>query len=231
MDVAPPHNNNSRELLQRSIEAGLQFVPGIGGALAVTFVTAVTWRLNQKREEWLEDLATGVEELRQRLADVDLDTLVSDPRFSDAVVLAARMVEHTSQAEKLDALRNAVLNSVGPDAPDADTQAIFMNLVDRFTPSHLRLLALWDNPRSWFASHDIPELQAGFASSRTVTVEVGLPEMAGRQQFYVLVWSEIKAAGLTIGADLGGLVSPTSLMDKLTSDLGSQFLKFISSPS
>ena len=67
MDTTPPGNSNSRELLQRAIEAGLQFVPGIGGALAVTFVTAVTWRLNQKREEWLTALAEGVEDLRQQL--------------------------------------------------------------------------------------------------------------------------------------------------------------------
>jgi hypothetical protein len=28
----------------------------------------------------------------------------------------------------IDALRNAVLNSAAPDAPDADTQAMFLNL-------------------------------------------------------------------------------------------------------
>ena len=39
-----------------------------------------------------------------------------------------------------------MLNSALPGAPDADTQAIMMNLVDGFTSSHLRLLALWDNP-------------------------------------------------------------------------------------
>jgi hypothetical protein len=228
MDTTPPHNSNARELVQRATEAGLQFVPVVGGALAVTFVTAVTWQLNKRREEWLKDLAEGVEELRQRLGDVDLDSLVSDPRFVDAVVSATRTVEHTSQAEKLTALRNAVLNSVGPDAPDADTQAMFMNLVDRFTPSHLRLLALWDNPRAWFSSHNIREPSG---SSRTATVEAGLPELAGRQQFYVLVWSELQAAGLSNGANLGGLVTSAALMDKLTSDLGSQFLKFISAPS
>jgi hypothetical protein len=33
-------------------------------------------------KEWLENLAEEVEELRQSLGDVDLGTLVSDPRFS-----------------------------------------------------------------------------------------------------------------------------------------------------
>jgi hypothetical protein len=78
------------------------------------------------------------------------------------VVNATRTVEHTHQAEKIDALRNAVLNSVATDAPDADTQTIIMNLIDRFTPSHLRLATLWDDPPGWFASHGIPQPQAAF---------------------------------------------------------------------
>jgi hypothetical protein len=91
-------------------------------------------------------------------------------------VTATRTVEHTHQAEKIQALRNAVLNSVSPDAPDADTQAIMFDLIDRFTPSHLRLSTLWDDPPAWFASHGIAQPQAAFATSRTVTVEAGLPE-------------------------------------------------------
>jgi hypothetical protein len=34
---------------------------------------------------------------------------------------------------------------VAPGAPGADTQAIILTLVDRFTPSHLRLVTLWDD--------------------------------------------------------------------------------------
>ena len=123
------------------------------------------------------------------------------------MVSATRTVEHTHQAEKIEALRNAVLNSVAPGAPDADTQAIILNLIDRFTPSHLRLLTLWDDPPAWFASHGIPQPQAAFATSRTVTVEAGLPEMRGRKDFYLLIASELKTAGM-LTADLAGWFSP-----------------------
>jgi hypothetical protein len=60
--------------------------------------------------------------------------VVDNDLFVDAVVTATRTVEHTHQEDKISALRNAVLNSVAPGAPDADTQAIFLNFVDRFTP-------------------------------------------------------------------------------------------------
>ena len=143
-------------------------------------------------------------------------------------MVASRTIEHTHQASKIEALRNAVLNSVAPDAPDADTQAIMLNLVDRFTPSHLRLITLWDNPPAWFASRDIPQPQAWGATSRAVTVQAGLPEMQGRQDFWMIAASELMAAGLMTNVNLAVSVTPPSLMSRLTTDFGRQFVKFIS---
>jgi hypothetical protein len=134
MDTAPPGKSTSREIVERIGEAALGSVPLVGAALAVSFVTALGWRLEQRREKWFTQLAEGLEELRQRVEDLDLETLADNDLFVDAVVTATRTVEHTHQEDKISALRNAVLNSVAPDAPDADTQAIFLNLIDRFTP-------------------------------------------------------------------------------------------------
>jgi hypothetical protein len=78
-----------------------------------------------------------------------------------------------------------------PACPDADTQAIFLSLVDRFTPSHLPLLTPWDDPPAWFASHGLTPPEAGMAGSRTQTMEAGLAEMKGRKDFYLLIASEL----------------------------------------
>jgi hypothetical protein len=229
MDTTPPGRSTGREIVARAAEAALGTVPLAGNALAVTFVTALNWRLEQRREKWFTELAEGVEELRERVDDLDFETLADDDRFVDAVVAATRTVEHTHQEDKISALRNAVLNSVAPDAPDADTQAIFLNLIDRFTPSHLRLVTLWDDPPAWFASHGLAPPEAGFAASRTQTVEAGLPEMQGRKDFYGLIASELGSAGM-LTAGLSGMVSVSSLMDRLTTDFGRQFVRFIRPP-
>lgn len=228
MDTTPPGKSTSRELVERVVEAGLGSVPLAGNALAVTFVTAVNWRLNQRREEWFTELADGVEELRQRVDGLSLDDLADKDLFVDAVVSATRTIEHTHQAEKVKALRNAVLNSVSPDAPDADTQAIFLSLVDRFTPSHLRLLALWDNPPAWFESTGLPLPTS--SGNRAATVEAGLPEMRGRGDLIVRVADELHDARL-LGANLTGMVSPQGMMQRLTTEFGRRFLRFISPPA
>jgi hypothetical protein len=191
MDTTPPGKATGREIVERVVEAALGSVPVAGAGLAVTFITVLGWRLEQRRQEWFTKLAEGVEELRGRVGDLDFETLAENDLFVDAVVTATRTVEHTHQEEKITALRNAVLNSVALDAPDADTQAMFLALVDRFTPSHLRLLTLWDDPPAWFARHGLTPPQAGIAGSRTQTVEAGLLELRGRQGFYRLLAADL----------------------------------------
>src|SRR2546430_380405 len=137
METTPPGNSTGREIIERAAEAALGSVPVIGATLAVTFVTTLGWRLEERRQKWFTELAEGVEELRQRMDGLSVEALAGNDVFTDAVVMATRTVEHTHQAEKIQALRNAVLNSVAPGAPDADTQAVnILTLVDRFTPSH-----------------------------------------------------------------------------------------------
>jgi hypothetical protein len=216
-------------VVERAVEAGLNFVPGVGGALAVAFVTAVNWSLNERREKWLAGLAEAVEDLRQRMAAADFSDLASNQKFIDAIVSATRTADQTHQEEKLEALRNAVVNSAGDDAPDADTHAVLLGLLDRLTASHLRFLTMWDDPSAWFAARQLTPPQAGMAGSRMQTVDAGLPEMRGRQDFITMLSNDLNSAGL-MRAGISGMVSPTSLMDRLTSDLGRSLVQLISQP-
>jgi hypothetical protein len=230
METTPPGKSKGREIVERTIEVGLNFVPGVGGALAVAFVSAVSWQLNQRREEWLSELAEAVEDLRERIGDASFETLAENSLFVDAVVTTTRAIDHTHQEEKIAALRNAVLNSVAPDAPDADTQAMFLNLVEQFTPSHLRLLTMWNDPGAWFALHGLTPPAGALAGAMAEVVEAGLPEMKGRQEFYGLVVADLNASGL-FAAELSGLLGAAALMRPLTNRIGRQFVEFISPPA
>jgi hypothetical protein len=229
MDTKPPANSTAREIAERTVEALLNAVPLAGGTLAVVFVAAAGHKLRRRRDEWFRELAEVVEQLSQR--GLDPETLADNDLFVDAVVSTTRVIEHTHQEEKIEALRNAVLNSVAADAPDADTQAIFLNLLDRYTPSHLRLLALINDPPAWFASRGITMPQPAIAGNRFQAVEAGLPEMAGRREFCNLLVGELSAAGLLKVDTIGGMVSPHAVMDSLTTALGRQFLRFVTPPA
>lgn len=88
MDTSPPGKSTGREIVERIGEAALGSVPLVGAALAVTFVTALGWRLEERREKWFTQLAEGVEDLRGRIEDLDLEKLADNPVFVDAVVTA-----------------------------------------------------------------------------------------------------------------------------------------------
>jgi hypothetical protein len=228
VDTEPPAAGTAREVAERTAEALLNLVPIAGGTLAVLFSALAGRKLQKRRDAWLRELA----EVVQRLSDHGLDpeALADNDLFVDAVVTTSRMIEHTHQEEKVQALRNAVLNSVAPDAPDADTQAIFLDLLDRFTPSHLRILTYLDDPPGWFKSHGLQPPQGIMAGSRLLGVKAGLPEMAERDDFVNLLVSELGRAGFLKVSTLSGMVSGSAIMDALTSEFGKQFLRYVTVP-
>jgi hypothetical protein len=68
---------------------------------------------------------------------------------------------------------------VVPDAPDADTQQLLFDTIDRFTPTHVRMLKLLSDPPGWFEHHGIqgPNIYAG---SKTHIIQAGMPELVSR---------------------------------------------------
>lgn len=89
--IGPQQTNRGREIAERAVGAGLNFVLVVGSALAVTFVTALNWKLNER----LGELAEAVQELGEQFDGIDPAKLPDNPLFVDAVVSAARTVEHT----------------------------------------------------------------------------------------------------------------------------------------
>ena len=65
MESKPPGKGAGREIAERAVEAGLNFVPVVGSALAVTFVAALNWKLNERRDQWL-DRSYGASESESR---------------------------------------------------------------------------------------------------------------------------------------------------------------------
>jgi hypothetical protein len=68
------------------------------------------------------------------------------------------------------------------------------------------------------------------SGSRTQIVEAGLPELRNQRDFYLKLGDELKSSGL-MTASLNGMVSPTALMDRLTSGLGRQLVRLVSPPA
>src|SRR4051812_46782774 len=150
--------------------------------------------------------------------------------FLDAVANAGRVTQATHQQEKLRALRNAVLNSIGPAAPTIDEQVRFFRLIEEFTPAHLRLLAFLDDPGGVFDAAGVPrpDLLAGGRSS----LLGALPEWAAQTREWIdLLAGDLTSAALTNGAGLQSIMRGASLWESATSPLGGRFFGFVRTPA
>ncbi|NEQ73218.1 MAG: hypothetical protein F6K23_09095 [Okeania sp. SIO2C9] len=76
--------------------------------------------------------------LQQKIEAVSFD----NPTFKTTFKKAIRIDDCEHQQEKLEVLRNAVLNSAIPNSLKDDIQAIFLKWIDEFTVSHIRLLRM-----------------------------------------------------------------------------------------
>ncbi|MCP2365761.1 hypothetical protein HD597_012865 [Nonomuraea thailandensis] len=231
METNPPAHSKGRELTQTAIEAIVNLVPAVGSTITVLLMAGLNHKLNQRRERWLTELAEAVEELSRSLDGFDPDALVDNDAFVDAVMTATQTVFRTSQQDKIEVLRNAVLNSAMPGAPDLDIQQLFFDLIDRLTPTHMRLLALLNDPPGWFDRH--PELTRptfSLSSNRVQLISAALPDLGAQGQAIIERFFAPLADGGLVNGSIHGMMTAAGAWQPMTTDHASAFLAFIRDP-
>jgi hypothetical protein len=221
-----PEDSERKQAAKWAAEAAISFIPVAGSSLQLIFSEAAGRRLQDRRTRWLNDLAVKVNGLEDRIGDVE--HLMSQDAFMDALTTAAQIADRTSRAAKLTLLRNAVINSVMPGAPDDDTQQLFLDMLDRLTPTHVRMLKLLSDPPGWFESQGIvrPTINTG---PKTAIIEAGMPELGGRRDLIDRYGGALTTAGLVSQA-LTGLMTQNGLWAGATTPLAAEFLAFIADP-
>jgi hypothetical protein len=221
-----PEDSDRRQGLTKTAEIGLSAVPVVGSALQIALNDLAGRRLAERRTRWLNDLAAKVYQLEEQIGD--FARLTNEDAFMDALTTAAQIADRTSRIEKLEALRNAVVNSVTPDAPDLDTQQLFFDMIDRFTPTHVRMLKLLSDPPGWFERSGIPRPNISVGPKAAI-IEAGMPELAGRRDLIDRYAGPLTTAGL-INQALTGMLSSSGLWASGTTPLAAEFLAFIADP-
>lgn len=197
-------------------KAALSAVPFVGGPAVELFSQVIQPPLEKRRSEWMEMVGEALEELEK--GSIGIDELQGNEEFISAVMHASQIALRTHQSEKLDALKNAVINVATREAPDETLQHMFINLVDTFTPWHVRILKLFQYPPA------LPHITAGGLS---MVLEAGYPELRGQRVFYDLIWRELFQHSLVTTEGLHVTMSATGLAQKRTSEFGDQFIQFI----
>lgn len=238
--VEPPPAETAFDYSLAVAKAATIMLPFLGQA--VTLFDLITAPARGKRlADWYEQLRVAINDLSQRIEGLTPEKLATDDQFVSAVLRASLSVVRTHQAEKLDALRNAVLNIAIGGETNADRQTVFLELIDRFTPLHLALLKFFQDPDGYIRAKCIEIRPERENQPIYLLVLDCLPNTcehlmsplkerdAALPQFLDNVVIALAEAAL-ITPDLKNAYQKPPSYPRWTTHLGDDFLDFIASP-
>jgi len=234
----------SKNTLDRFIELGKTLGPPALALLDPTLGLAMAGMacliqlpIHRRMKAWLEDLAKGYDRLSKAAKMPTLEELIEhDNAFDTTFLHAWRAAEVNHQQEKLDALRNAVLNAAAGNEPDEDARLIFIRYVDELTPMHVRILRLFHDPRKWAESLSNMQFEAFQRITRKRedpldVIQFRFKELSGKEGFCRLLWRDLYTRGLIVREDVSVKQDERQpLLEQWTTAVGIDFLRFISEP-
>lgn len=197
-------------------KAGLSVVPLVGGPAVELFQFLVQPPLEKRREGWMKEVGERLLELESK--GLDLAALQEQPEFISAVMHACQAALRTHKREKLDALRNAVVNVARGQAPDETVQHLLLTFVDELSEMHLRILKVFSAPVM------PPGLSMGGLDS---VLEHNIPDLRGRRTLYDQLWRDLYSRGLISTENIHVTMSGNGLTQRRTTELGEDLLGLI----
>ena len=218
------------DLAHAAARGTLSMVPFVGGPLAEAYNLLFAAPNERRQAAAIEEMLDAIVVLQEAVEGLSLEKLSEDESFISTLHRATRAMAATHQDAKRDALRNAVLNVALGVAPDEDQVSIFIDAIEALTPSHLRLLAFLDDPDAWFRDGSLVRPNSTMGGLSNI-LELAIPELAGRREFYDQLGKDLYDRGFTTTVGFHTTVAASSLYVRRTSNVGRQFLSFISQPA
>ena len=221
---------SSGDIAREVARAVVSAIPAAGGPLQVAFENIFASPIEKRKEAWLEQLANIVEEVQERVEGMTPEKLAANDAFVTVAMQASQVAIRNHQQAKLEALRNAVLNSALSNPPQEDEQMIFLRLIDQLTPWHLRVLTLLDDPVRWMERNGVNNPGWGMGGPSTV-LEHCLPDLRGQRETYDQIVRDLQAEGLLgQGQFLHVTMTGGGMASSRTTERGKRLIKFITAP-
>ncbi|TMB87179.1 MAG: hypothetical protein E6J45_12825 [Chloroflexi bacterium] len=195
---------------------------------------AVTPALEQRRNARMRRVGEGLQQL-ETAGFLRTDELTANEAFVSAATQASLAALRIHQREKLEALRNAVLSSALPGAPDDALQLMFITFVDGFNEWHLRFLRVLEHPKKWFKDNEKEKPDLSRGGGHNTFFEAAYEQLKGRRPFADQILKDLQDRGLVSTPAMDAMISDMTQSQGWSSywplsELGKQFLRFIIEP-
>lgn len=182
--------NKGIDFLDTSLKASISFIPGISQFFNDYVKSPSTKRL----EKFLAEVVQEIENLQNKN---DKQINLENPSFQTTLMCTLQIASRNHQEEKINALKNAVLNSALINCIESDRQSIFLNYIDQLTPSHLKVLEIISNFSKYAEDEIIPYLEKVNVNANEIrnTIPI-LQELNKNEDFYNQVIQDLEDKGL-----------------------------------
>jgi hypothetical protein len=216
------------DIVHTIAKVGIGSVPIVGTAASEIFNMVLTAPVEKRKEEWLVRIYNTLQELQEKVEGFQIEELSDNEQFISIMTRASQLAIMNHQEEKLTALHNAIINTALDISIDENEQMMFLNLVDIFTPWHLKLIYYFENPDLRFIEKGIQKpnvIYGGLIDG----LEAYYVELNRKEDFVKIIFKELYNNGITNTSEIGGMMSASHngiYASRLTS-YGSRFLSYI----
>jgi len=204
-------------------------VPILGGAGVEIFNSVIDTPMNERKVQWMNQVGNALNDLIEKGVLTE-QGLQHNETFITTVSQASMLAIRSHQQEKLEALRNAVLNVAVGLGPEEDLRQLFLNFVDVCTVTHIRLLSLMSGPEEWGQNHEVEFPSSWRMGGITQAIEHAFPDLRGKEQIYKVIWDDLYQRGLISTQSLGTTMSREGILARRTTELGAKLIDFLSEP-
>ncbi len=206
-----------KEALEIGIKTALSTIP-VGGTLITCIMDSVKSNTLQKRlDEWREMVEQRLSKLECSLYDIGNNEL-----FTSCIIKATDTALKTSQSEKRNYLADAVFNSSQIDM-DENIAMIYLDMLERYSFLHLKILHFFYNPKA-FEGINISKYSMGSAIDPLYDT---YPELKGHKEIINKIVKDLYSEGLLNTENLSVMMSGSGMIAKRTTELGDNFINFI----
>ena len=217
------NQDNLKDFAYALAKGAVGMIPIVGAPASELLSVLVAPPLERRRDKWMTEIGELLRKLEQE-RQLDLEKLRDNQLFLDMVIQATQYALKTSDQEKKACFRNVIANTAIGESPEEAIAQVYLNLLDRYTVWHIRILVLFDDPEGWFQSRSARKPAPGSLSQLLLAA---FPELTNQRAFYDLVWAELERDGMHKSGSLQTMMTSSGVFAGRTTEFAKRFLRFI----
>jgi hypothetical protein len=217
------------DILATAFRAAVDAIPIVGGSLSTLVDQMIPdWKL-KRLLTFVAELALDIESLQDKL---DKDYIKTE-EFGYIFEQTFRAVLQEHQNEKLQALKNVLLNSMVRKDVNQEMKEYMLNTLRKLDSIHMRFIGLLDNPAAYYKTKALSDGSPIPGGSMINEMRRCFPEL--NESVIRAVWNDLFTYGITNtdANSLGGMISTSGskALESRLSQFGRLLVDFAKSPA